>query len=48
MIFSVTYASYNHPIVPLLVFDTKGISATRRERIVTAVEAGGKQNAGET
>jgi hypothetical protein len=28
--------------VPLLVFDTKGIPATRRERIVTAVEAGGR------
>jgi hypothetical protein len=28
--------------MPLLVFDTKGISATRRERIVTAVEVGGK------
>jgi len=28
--------------VPLTVFDTKGIPATRRERIVTAVEAGGK------
>ena len=28
--------------MPLTVFDTKGIPATRRERIVTAVEAGGK------
>jgi hypothetical protein len=28
--------------VPLLVFDTKGIPATRRERIENAVEAGGK------
>jgi hypothetical protein len=28
--------------VPLVVFDTKGIPATRGERIVTAVEAGGK------
>ena len=32
--------------VPLLVFDTKGIPATRRERIVTAVEAGGKHMSG--
>ena len=29
-------------IVPLMVFDTKGIPATRRERIEAAVEAGGK------
>jgi len=29
--------------VPLLVFDTKGIPATRRERIQTAVEAGGNR-----
>lgn len=29
-------------IVPLLVFDTKGIPAARRERFVTAVEAGGR------
>ena len=29
-------------LVPLTVFDTKGLPATRRERIVTAVEAGGK------
>jgi hypothetical protein len=28
--------------VPLLIFDTKGIPATRRERIQAAVEAGGK------
>lgn len=28
--------------MPLLVFDTKGIPSTRRERIVTAVEAGGR------
>jgi hypothetical protein len=28
--------------VPLTVFDIKGIPATRRERIVAAVEAGGK------
>ena len=28
--------------MPLLVFDTKGIPATRRERIEAAVEAGGK------
>jgi hypothetical protein len=28
--------------VPLTVFDTKGIPATRRERIQVAVEAGGK------
>jgi hypothetical protein len=28
--------------VPLTVFDTKGIPATRRERIEAAVEAGGK------
>ena len=28
--------------MPLTVFDTKGIPAIRRERIVTAVEAGGK------
>ena len=28
--------------MPLTVVDTKGIAATRRERIQTAVEAGGK------
>ena len=28
--------------MPLLVFDCKGIPATRRERIETAVEAGGR------
>jgi len=28
--------------MPLTVFDCKGISATRRERIKAAVEAGGK------
>jgi hypothetical protein len=28
--------------MPLTVFDCKGISATRRERIEAAVEAGGK------
>jgi hypothetical protein len=28
--------------MPLTVFDTKGIPATRRERIEAAVEAGGK------
>jgi hypothetical protein len=28
--------------MPLIVFDCKGIPATRRERIETAVEAGGK------
>ena len=28
--------------MPLTVFDTKGIPATRRERIETAVAAGGK------
>ena len=28
--------------MPLTVFDTKGIPATRRERIQAAVEAGGK------
>lgn len=28
--------------MPLLVFDTKGVPATRRERIQTAVEAGGR------
>jgi hypothetical protein len=28
--------------VPLTVFDTKGIPATRRERIESAVQAGGK------
>ena len=30
-------------VVPLTIFDTKGISATRRERIQGAVEAGGKE-----
>jgi hypothetical protein len=29
--------------VALTVFDTKGIPGNRKERIVTAVEAGGKQ-----
>ena len=29
--------------MPLIVFDCKGIPATRRERIETAVEAGGRQ-----
>jgi hypothetical protein len=29
--------------MPLTVFDSKGISATRRERIQGAVEAGGKE-----
>jgi hypothetical protein len=29
--------------MPLTVFDCKGISATRRERIEAAVEAGGKR-----
>ena len=28
--------------MPLTVFDTKGVPATRRERIEAAVEAGGK------
>ena len=28
--------------VPLLIFNTKGVPATRRERIEAAVEAGGK------
>jgi hypothetical protein len=28
--------------MPLIVFDCKGIPATRRERIETAVEAGGR------
>ena len=28
--------------MPLTVFDTKGITATRRERIEAAVEAGGR------
>jgi len=28
--------------MPLTVFDTKGIAATRRERIQAAVEAGGR------
>jgi hypothetical protein len=28
--------------VPLIVFETKGIPATRRERIEAAVEAGGR------
>jgi hypothetical protein len=28
--------------MPLIVFDCKGISATRRERIETAVKAGGR------
>ena len=28
--------------MPLLVFDTKGIPATRRERIERTIEAGGK------
>jgi hypothetical protein len=28
--------------VPLIVFDTKGIPGIRRERIVAAVEAGGR------
>ena len=32
--------------MPLLVFDTKGIPATRRERIEAAVEAGGKHASG--
>jgi hypothetical protein len=32
--------------VPLRVFDTKGIPATRRERIEAAVEAGGKHVSG--
>ena len=28
--------------MPLIIFDCKGIPATRRERIETAVEAGGR------
>ncbi len=32
--------------MPLLVFHTKGIPATRRERIEAAVEAGGKHTSG--
>ena len=32
--------------MPLTVFDTKGIPANRRERIETAVEAGGRHVAG--
>ena len=31
--------------MPLTVFDCKGISSTRRERIEAAVEAGGKHSA---
>ena len=31
-----------YPFMPLTVFDTKGIPATRRERIEAAVVAGGK------
>ena len=30
--------------MPLIIFDTKGIPATRRERIEAAVEAGGKHS----
>ena len=32
--------------MPLTIFDTKGIPATRRERIEAAVEAGGEQLSG--
>ena len=32
--------------MPLIIFDTKGLPAVRRERIETAVIAGGKQVAG--
>ena len=35
-------SSYTEAELPITVFDTKGIPATRRERIETAVDAGGK------
>ena len=39
-----TIQVYNRSFpVPLTVFETKGIPATRRERIEAAVEAGGKR-----
>ena len=34
--------------MPITVFDTKGIPATRRERIEAAVEAAGRELAGHT
>ena len=34
--------SHHNAAMPLTVFDTKGIPATRRELIEAAVEAGGK------
>ena len=36
-------SSYKHDSLPVTVFDTKGIPASRRERVQAAVEAGGKQ-----
>jgi hypothetical protein len=33
---------YNYPEMPITVFDTKGVPSHRRERIETAVVAGGK------
>jgi hypothetical protein len=36
-----TAPGYN-PAMPLIVFDTKGVPATRRERIEAAIEAGGR------
>ena len=32
--------------LPLTVFETRGIPATRRERIIAAIEAGGKNASG--